>query len=382
MLLPILLTLFFSTPSLAAALVPLEIPINSGRPTFTYDLPASIPGKIVMEEHVSTSLFQAAYTTPFENYTNEISYGTAAYISDVATRLNVSSITDRVAQMDQANISISVVSLVPPGIQGIFNATLAVELAPQVNNEFAAGYKDSNFSSRFEFFCSVALIDPAAAAAEMDRCVHVLGGVGVMVGGYTNNGSVNDIIYLDDPSNDVFWEKLVELNVPLYLHPRMPAPNQQRVYADYPFLAGSPYGYSAETGAHALRLMVSGVFDRFPSLQIILGHCGEGLPFFLARIDQRFRHFRHADLWPAKQTMSHYWAHNFYTTTAGVQDDAALLDTLRVTGAERVMFSVDYPFEDDLEIASWFDRLELNEETKQKIAYGNARSLLKLGKLE
>ena len=143
-------------------------------------------------------------------------------------------------------------------------------------------------------------------------------------------------------------------------------------------LAGSRWGFGSETAAHALRLMVSGLFDRYPKLQIILGHCGEGLPFSLPRIDQRMRHFQHEALWPAKQTMTYYWENNFYVTTAGVQDEGALLDTLRVTDEDRVMFSVDYPFEDDLEIAGWFDRLEMNIETKEKIGYGNARKLLKL----
>ena len=124
--------------------------------------------------------------------------------------------------------------------------------------------------------------------------------------------------------------------------------------------------------------MVAGVFDRYPNLQIILGHCGEGLPFSLARIDQRMRHFQHAALWPAKQTMIYYWNNNFYVTTSGVQDDATLLDTLRVTDESRVMFSVDYLFEDDVEIAGWLDRVELNVDTKEQIAFGTAEKLLNL----
>jgi 2,3-dihydroxybenzoate decarboxylase len=355
-----------------------EIFLNSGRPTFEDEssLYTPIPGKVVLEEHVSTSLFQAAFTTPFQNNTNEIPYGSPAYQLDVRTRLNVTDIAERVHQMDIANISVTVVSLVPVGIQGVFNTSLAVELAAQVNNQLYTDYKQSNYSNRFEFFCNVALQDPMAAASELTRCVRKLGGVGVMIAGYTNNGSVNDIIYLDDPMYTPFWKTMVELDVPMYLHPRMPAPDQQRAYRGYEFLAASPYGYSAETGIHALRLMVSGLFDVYPKLQVILGHCGEGLPFLLTRAEQRMRHLTRSQ-WPAKQTLSYYWKNNFYVTSAGVMDEGAMLETIRITGESRVMFSVDYPFEDDVEVSGWFDRLQMSIATKQAIAYGNARRLLK-----
>lgn len=359
------------------AYIPQEIAINAGRPTF-FDSAVSFPGKIVLEEHVTSNLFPNSFTFPYFNNTNELPYDEAVYLADVGSRLLATSIPERVNQMDLANITLSVVTFGSPGIQGIFNTTFAIEMAKAVNDQFAANYSRGNYSDRFEFFCQVALQNPVSAATEAERCVKELGGVGVMVDGYTNNGSVNEAIYLDHPSNEPFWEKMAELDVPLYLHPRMPPPNQQRVYQGYDFLAGSPWGFSTETAAHALRLMVSGLFDRHPSVQIILGHCGEGLGFSLARIDQRMRHFQKS-LWPAKQTMTYYYKTNFWVTTSGVQDDGALFDTLRVSGEDRVMFSVDYPYEDYVEIGSWFDRVQLNVETKQKVASGNAKKLLKLG---
>jgi predicted TIM-barrel fold metal-dependent hydrolase len=191
--------------------------------------------------------------------------------------------------------------------------------------------------------------------------------VGLFVGGYTNSGPANNVVYLDDPINEPFLQKVVELDVPIYLQPRMPPPDQQRVYQDYNFLAGSPWGFSSETSAHVLRLMVAGIFDKYPTFKFILGHCGKGVPFFLPRVDQRMRHF--TDYWPAKQTMTYYWENNFYVTTSRVQDLGTLIDTLRMTGEDRVMFSVNYPFEDDVEIGSWFDRLELSGNTKKKIGY-------------
>lgn len=353
--------------------VPQEVVINSGRPTF-YDPSTSILGKIALEEHVGSSIFSGIYTTPFVNYTNEVEFDLPIYLSDILGRIN--NIDSRVANMDAANISTSVVLFGSPGIQGVFNTSYATQVAEQVNDEIARVYKNGNYSSRFEFWCSNALQDPPSAALELERCVKELGGVGSFVGGYTNNGSADNVVYLDDPSNRVFLQKVVELDVPIYLHPRTPPPGQQRVYEGYQFLAGSPWGFSSETAGHALRLMVGGIFDEFPTLKIILGHCGEGLPFFLPRIDQRMRHFTH--YWTGKQTAQYYWENNFYVTTSGVQDAGTLTDTLKWTGEDRVMFSVDYPFEDDVEISSWFDRLEMNTHTKKKMAYENARRILKL----
>jgi predicted TIM-barrel fold metal-dependent hydrolase len=365
--------LFLVAPALSQ-FIPQEIIINSGRPTF-FDPSTSIPGKIALEEHVGNTLFSGTFTTPFVNFTNEVNFDTPAYMNDVLPRLT--DIDSRVAAMDAANISIQILMFGSPGIQGVFNTTFATQAAAFVNDQLSEIYARGNFSSRFGFWCSNALQEPISAAAELERCVKELGGIGSFVGGYTNNGSANNVIYLDDPINEPFLQKVVELDVPIYLHPRTPPPDQQRVYEGFNFLAGSPLGFSAETAGHVLRLMLTGVFDRYPTLKIILGHCGEGIPFSLPRIDQRLRHF--TEYWPAKQTMTYYYENNFYVTTSGVQDAGTLLDTLRITGEDRVMFSVDYPFEDNVEIGSWFDRLELSGPTKRKIGYENARRILKLG---
>ncbi|RDW58279.1 hypothetical protein BP5796_12209 [Coleophoma crateriformis] len=367
------LSFFFLAQPALAQYVPLEVIVNSGRPTF-YEPSTAVAGKVALEEHVGNDLLSGVYTTPFVNLTSEINFELPAYQQDIFPRLT--NIDSRVAAMDAANISISILMFGSPGIQGVFNTTFATYAAAYVNDELSRVYKNGNYSSRFGFWCSNALQDPVTAATELERCVKELGGVGSFVGGYTNNGTANDVVYLDDPINEPFLQKVVELDVPIYLHPRTPPPNQQRVYQDYNFLAGSPWGFSSETSGHVLRMMVSGIFDKYPTMKIILGHCGEGLPFFLPRIDQRLRHF--TEYWQGKQTMTYYWENNFYVTTSGVQDSGTLLDTLRLTGEDRVMFSVDYPFEDNIEIGSWFDRLQLSGHTKKKIGYQNARTLLKL----
>ncbi|KAM3085849.1 hypothetical protein ACMFMG_002907 [Clarireedia jacksonii] len=271
-----LLFLLLLTPHPSTSLsAPLLIPLSSGRPTFTFS-PSTlyIPGKVALEEHVGNSLVSGIFTTPYEPLTNEIQWQDALYKADVMSRL--SNIDERVRMMDAANISISVLAFGGPGIQGIFDTKNATRAARFVNDETARIYKRGNYSGRFEFWCSNALQEPHEAALELERCITQLGGIGSFLGGYTNNGSVNSTIYLDDPSLTPYLDAVVRLNIPIYLHPRMAPPSQQLVFRDYPFLSASPFGFATETAAHALRLMVSGLFDKYPTLQIILGHCGEG----------------------------------------------------------------------------------------------------------
>jgi 2,3-dihydroxybenzoate decarboxylase len=170
---------------------------------------------------------------------------------------------------------------------------------------------------------------------------------------------------------------MAELDVPLYMHPRIPSPSQMRAYKGYEFLGGSPWGFGTETATHAIRLMISGLFDKHPNLRIILGHCGEGIPFSINRIDHRLRHFQSHHT-PCKLRLQEYWEKNFYITTAGVIDDGTFFNTLKSCGEDRLMWSVDYPYEDYNEIGSWFDNLDLNNNSRAKIGWGNARRILKL----
>ncbi|KAK6080605.1 2,3-dihydroxybenzoate decarboxylase [Seiridium cupressi] len=268
------LALLVGAPVTLAQYAPQEVIVNSGRPTF-FDQSTSVPGKIAIEEHVGNTLFSGTFTTPFVNWTTEVNFDKDIYMADVTGRIN--NIDSRVAAMDAANVSLSILQFGSPGIQGVFNTTFAIEAAAYVNDELSRVYKNGDYSGRFGFWCSNALQDPPSAAVELERCVSELGGVGSFV---------------------------VELDVPIYLHPRTPPPGQQRVYEDYNFLAGSAWGFSSETAAHVLRLMVSGIFDKYPTLKIILGHCGEGLPFYLPRINHRLRHF--TPYWAAQQSLQYY----------------------------------------------------------------------------
>ena len=206
--------------------------------------------------------------------------------------------------------------------------------------------------------------NPVAAADEAERCVKELECSGININGYSNIGGANDIHYLDEPQCRPFWAKISELDVLVYLHLRYVAPNQTRAFRGYVFLAGSPWGFGRETAEHVLRLMLSGLFDEFPKLKVVLGHCDEGLPFSHAHTDHRLRHFSKEMRSPNKQSLCYYLNTNIWITMASVQRRSTLEDTIREVAAERVMFSIDYPYEDMLEVAEWFDNLEMDPTTK------------------
>lgn len=345
-----------------------------GRPTFP--IPSvSYPKKIALEEAVSTSVFEAAFTVPRINEASELTYTSSEYNQDVERRLT--DLELRVKSMDETGIDISVLSLTMPGIEGVADPVLAVKYAREVNDEIYKLYVTGKYSNRFRAFACVAMQDPEAAAAEAKRAVRELGAVGVLINGFSNVGDANTVQYLDEPQCEPFWAAIEELDVPVYLHPRISSPSQLRAFKGLEFFSGSPWGFQAETATHAFRLMLSGLFDRHPKLKIILGHCGEGLPFSLHRTDARLRHFRPGQNL-AKEPLLNYWSRNFWVTTAGVFDGNTFTDTVRSCGTDRVMFSVDYPYESNEEIGGWFDRLEIDPSTRAKIGWENAISLLKL----
>lgn len=168
------------------------------------------------------------------------------------------------------------------------------------------------------------------------------------------------------------------LGVPVYLHPRSPLPSQRRIYEGYPVLADSPWGFGAETAGHTLRLILSGLFDRFPRLRIILGHLGEGLPFLLPRVEHRLRHMSPEVRGRQLKPVTFYLRENFYVTTAGNFRTQALIDTLFEVGPDRLLFSVDSPYETSDEQTDWFDSLPISETDRRKIGRLNALHLMRL----
>ena len=352
-----------------------KYPPASQRPTFHSNKYKAFQ-KIALEEAIATHVYNATQTLPPVAGTAELPYVNIDYVADVKDRLT--NVETRVKSMDEGGVALTVISLTMPGIEGIFEASTAIETAKKVNDEIHKIYLSGPHKDRFRAFGCVPMQDPKAAAAEAERCVKELGFIGILINGFSNIGDENTVQYLDEEQCEPFWAKLEELQVPLYLHPRIPPPNQMRAYKGYEFLAGSPWGFGTETATHSIRLMISGLFDRHPNLTIILGHCGEGIPFSLHRIDHRLRHFQ-TQYVKCQHPLQHYWEKNFWITTAGVSSDGAFFETLRVVGEDRVMWSVDYPYEDYDELGQWFDKLELSENTRAKIGWENARRLLKIG---
>jgi len=203
--------------------------------------------------------------------------------------------------------------------------------------------------------------------------------VGALANGFSQIGDPNTIAYLDEKQYWPFWDVCNALDVPFYLHPRNPLPQDSRIYKDHGWLMGPIWAFGHETAVHALRLMGSGLFDKYPKLQIILGHMGEGLPFNIWRVDNANAWIPNRNAYPAKKKIAEYFQANFHITVSGNFCTPALLNALMVNGADRIMFSTDWPFENIDHAALWFDALNtISEEDRFKIGRGNALKLFKL----
>ena len=282
---------------------------------------------------------------------------------------------ERVKIMDASGIERTILSLTAPGVQSITDTALAVKVATDTNDLTRRRFVDAH-PGRFSFFACLPTQDGEAAAAELRRAVGELGAVGALINGYTNVGDANTGRYLDDPAYEPLWAAVEDLGVPVYLHPREPLPAQQAIYAGYESLVGSAWGFGHETATHAVRLMLSGVFDRHAGAQVILGHLAEGLPFLLPRLEHRLRKQQDgAGLGAATKPVSEYFSANFYATTSGHFHTRTLFNTIAELGVDRVLFSADYPYETMEEAAAWFDSALLSRNDQQKIGRDNARRL-------
>ena len=186
----------------------------------------------------------------------------------------------------------------------------AVEWARRLN-DFEAE-QVAHRPDRFAGFAALPMQDPDQAITELRRCVRELGFVGAMINGFSQVGAEDTAVYLDDPRYRPFWAEVQELDVPIYLHPRDSLPSQSQIYQGHPWLLGSAWAFSVETGTHALRLMGSGLFDTYPRLQVILGHFGELLPFNIWRTDHRIEVGPRGI--PAQRPLGHYLRNNFHLT--------------------------------------------------------------------
>ncbi len=317
---------------------------------------------IALEEHYAT---QALLDAPTEN----AQYDLRAFPALAARLCDLDS--GRIAEMDAAGVDLAVLSLTSPGVEQL-DAAEAIAIARDANDRLAAAVQ--RHPTRLAGFAALPTAAPDAAADELERAVRDLGFRGALINGHTRGR------YLDGQG---FWpilERAEALGVPLYLHPTPPPRTVVEVtYAGLPpqiaaLLATGAWGWHVDTALHVLRLILGGAFDRYPRLQLVVGHLGETLPFMLPRFDLTL---------PTRATglerpVGAYLRENVHYTFSGFNWTPAFLDLLLQVGVDRIMFSTDHPYASMAEARGFLDRLAVSPADRERIAHGNAEALLRL----
>lgn len=275
----------------------------------------------------------------------------------------------RIEEMDAAGIDMQVLSHQSPGSQRLSD-DVAVEACRSVNDALAAVIREA--PDRFTGFAMIPTMLPQAAADELTRSVEELGLKGAMIHGLSR-GRFTDA--------EDFWpiyEKAAALDVPIYLHPALPDKSvTESYYAPYdkthPALVKAAWGFGVETGTQAVRLILSGVFEKVPDLKIVLGHLGEAIPFLLPRIDEALSRPENTSA-----SFADVFRNNFHITTSGFFSDAALQCCLETMGADRILFAVDWPYVSNTDGVNWLKNSSVDGDVKSAIFQGNAKKLLRL----
>ncbi len=276
----------------------------------------------------------------------------------------------RIAEMDAANIDVQVLSLTSPGTEQL-EAAEALALARESNDRLADAVR--SHPTRFAGFATLPTADPGLAADELGRMVLEHGFKGAVVNGHHRGR------YLDDK---FFWpilERAQQLHVPIYLHPTQPPkPVIDASYGGFApmvseMLAGPGWGWHIETAVHVLRIVLGGAFDKYPELQLVTGHMGEGLPFMLSRLD-----VMPMAMTKLERPISAYLRENVHYTFAGFNFTPTFLDLLLQVGVDRIMFSADHPYGSMSEARAFLDRLPVSSADREKIAHANAERLLRM----
>jgi predicted TIM-barrel fold metal-dependent hydrolase len=321
---------------------------------------------ITVEEHFATPGFLSGLGKQFGERLRESGpRGARIYeqLQDIGDK--------RVAEMDAAGIDVQLLSLNAPGVeQG--EASDQVPASRDANDLLAAAVK--KHPQRFAGFASLPIAAPDKAAEELERTMKQLGFKGALINGHTRGR------YLDDKFFSPILERAETLNAPIYLHPTVPP--KAVVDAQYggfappvsAVLAAAGWGWHIETAVHVLRMILGGVFDRHPKLQIVIGHLGEGLPFMLPRLNKNLP----PELTKLKRRLGEYLRENIHYTFGGFNFPATFLDLLLEVGPERIMFSVDYPYGSMTEARTFLEQLPVSPADRERIAHGNAEKLFRL----
>ena len=281
----------------------------------------------------------------------------------------------RIKAMDDGGIALSILSLTTPGAQGLVTDEPVWALVRQWNDYLSD--KVALYPKRFKALAALPTSDVQAAIDEAVRIASLPAFVGIMLNGF-DNCQRQPASYFDEPKYRPLWSKIAELNIPVYLHPRSVPDNRETTYQPYAALRGAAWGFHIETAEHVLRLIFSGLFDEYPHLNVLIGHMGEMLPFWAWRIDHRVALEGWKDKIKCRLSVTDYLKRNIFITTSGIFNTPALMHAIAVVGADRIMYSVDYPYEEVKDAADWFNKLVLPKTEKEAIAYHNAANLFDL----
>jgi 5-carboxyvanillate decarboxylase len=279
----------------------------------------------------------------------------------------------RIRDMDATGIARQILSLTNPGVQ-LFEPDEAASWAISCNDQLAEAIKRN--PDRFSGLASISPQNPPAASKELERAIGKLGLKGAIINSHTKGE------YLDDPK---FWDIFAaaeSLDVPIYLHPSTPSPRMYAPFAEWG-LEGAIYGFAVETSLHLLRIIVSGVFDRFPKLRMVVGHLGEGLPFWFFRLDFFHRANVASGRYPKvkklkKNNLSDYLRENIWITTSGMAWEPAILYCQKVLGVDRVLYAMDYPYQFVPEEVKVTDNLPIPAAAKKRFYQTNAEKVFNL----
>ena len=321
---------------------------------------------ITLEEHYSTPAFFAGPARFVKERADKMG-GRYALVVDRLCDLDAK----RISEMDAAGIDMQVLSLSAPGVEQLEPAE-AVSVAREANDYLADAIK--RHPTRFAGFAALPTSAPKEAVAELQRCFAIPGFKGIVVNGH-NKGR-----YLDDKFYWPILEAAQALNAPIYLHPTPPPkPVIEAYYGRFDplvtdLLAGGAWGWHIETSVHILRMICGGVFDQFPKLQVVIGHMGEGLPFFFQRFDTAPK-----EVTKLKQPIVAYLKQNVHYTFSGFNFQPTFQNLLgELGGVDRIMFSADYPYQSMPEARAFLDQIKVSEEDRARIAHKNAEKLFGL----
>jgi 5-carboxyvanillate decarboxylase len=279
----------------------------------------------------------------------------------------------RIRHMDETGIDKAVLALTSPGAQPLLDLEEAKNIARRANDFLAE--QVAARPDRYVGMTTVAPQDPAWSAAEIARGAG-LGFKGVQINSHTQGE------YLDEPKFDPIFRALADTGQPLYIHPATPPDSMIGPMLEAG-LDGAIFGFGVDTGMHLLRLITAGIFDRYPDLQIMVGHAGEALPYWAYRLDYMHqagvRSKRYARMKPLKKTILEYLRSNVLVTTSGMAWAPAILFLQQVLGEDRVMYAMDYPYQYEADEVRTHDLLDIPIETKRKLMQTNAERWFKLG---